>query len=158
LSPVEPQVPVSGALIGIKVPSIADPCKLKYQEIAVTVLPPQPSVGVNPPEPVSNAEVSSESVKVLVEDGVIPASDRKVKVGRVWKSLTTVWKYATASSPLTLPLGKQLGSRVLKHVPWVAHSCSQNASLVPPLLIQNSFIKVNVSLAPLSANKVPMPV
>ena len=78
-----------------------------------------------------------------------------------WKSLTTVWKYGTTfpkdqtsatldngfrhtSAPVGLPLGRQLGSRVLcckkiselailvfanlrgtnlKHVPWVAHSC-----------------------------------
>lgn len=37
------------------------------------------------PEPDANAEVSSESLYVLVAEGVIPASDRKVKVGRVWQ-------------------------------------------------------------------------
>jgi len=94
----------------------------------------------------------------VVEDGVIPAFARKVKVGRVLKRLTTVWKYATASSPRTEPLGKQLGLRVLKHVPWVAHSCSLNASFDSSMLIQNWFMKSNVSLAPLAVNKVLMSV
>ena len=35
-------------LIGRKVPSIIDPCKLKYQEIEVIVLPLQLSMGVYP--------------------------------------------------------------------------------------------------------------
>lgn len=70
------QLPVSAALIGTKVPSIADPTKLKYQEIWVIVLESQSSEGVNPPEPDANAEVSWESLYVLVAEGVIPAFDR----------------------------------------------------------------------------------
>jgi hypothetical protein len=109
---------------------------LKNQKIPLTVLPEHWSAGVTP-EPAFKAALIWESVYVLVEDGTTPAFDRKVKVGRVWKSLTTVSKYATASAPLTLPLGKQLGTRVLIHVPWVAHSCSQNCSLLLLMSTQN---------------------
>jgi len=62
LIPAEGQLPDEGAAIGIKVPSIIDPCKLKYQEIEMSVLPLQVSMGAYPPEAFSNAEVSWEIV------------------------------------------------------------------------------------------------
>lgn len=85
---------------------------------------------------------------------------------RTWKSLTTVWKNATASAPLTLPLGKHEGTRVLVsnweafwrkmgftdliQVPWVAHSCySENNQLTPSLRKTQRPTSQNCSFWPL---------
>jgi len=157
LIPEEGQDPVSGASIGTNTPSMMEPFKLKYQLIWLIVLESQSREGVKP-DCAFKAEVSCERVKVFELVGVIPALERNVKVGRVWKSLTTVWKNATASAPFTLPAGKQEGSRVLMHVPCVAHSCSQNCSFSPLISTQNSSINVKVSLAPLFVNNVLIPV
>jgi len=78
--------------------------------------PEQSSDGVNPHSALI-AEARVERVKVLVAEGVMPWFDNHWYVGRVWNSLTTVWKKATASAPLGLPLGKQEVSRVLMQVP-----------------------------------------
>jgi len=155
--PEEGQLPACGASIGTNTPSITEPFRWKYHWIAFKVLPVHSRAGVNP-DWAFRAALSWDKVNVLLVVGVIPALDRNVKVGSVWKSLTTVWKKATASAPLTLPLGKQLGSRVLIQVPWVAHSCSQNCSFCPLISTQCVCMKAKVELAPLLVSKVLMPV
>jgi len=89
LIPDEGQVPASGASIGTKVPSMMEPFKLKYQLAAFRVLESQLRAGVKP-DCAFSAEVSWERVNVLEVLGVIPSFDSQVKVGSVWKSLTTV--------------------------------------------------------------------
>jgi len=158
LIPDEGQEPAFGALMGTKVPSMIDPFKLKYQLIWFKAPDSQSSAGVKPPDCAANAVVNWDRVKVLDVLGVIPSFSSQVNVGNVWNSLTTVWKNATASAPLTLPLGKHLGTRVLMQVPWVAHSCSQNCSFWPLISTQCVFMNERVSLAPLLVNKLAIPV
>lgn len=92
------KIPLDGHLLdvmastGTNVPSITDPRKWKNQLIAFNVLPEQVRLGEKPPEAEVRAEISWFRVQVLVVDGVIPAFASQVKVGRVWKSLTTVVK------------------------------------------------------------------
>lgn len=107
----------------------------------------QSSAGVKPHSALI-AEVRVDRLKVLVDEGVMPWFDSQVYVGSVWNNLTTVWKKATASAPLGLPLGKQDGTRVLMQVPWVDHSCSQKVSSCPLISTQNVCIKSSVALAP----------
>lgn len=135
--PLDGHDPALGAEIGMNAPSMIEPFRLKYQEMALREPDWQLSAGVNPPEADWSADVSAERVYVWVDDGVIPALASQVYVGRLWKSLTTVWKNATASAPCALPLGRQLVLSVLIHVPCVDHSCSQNISFWPLMSTQN---------------------
>jgi len=91
LIPLDGQEPPEGALIGTKTPSMAEPFKLKYQEIAPSEPDVQSSAGVTPAADL-RADVRAERVYVLEESGVIPALASQVYVGRLLKSLTTVWK------------------------------------------------------------------
>lgn len=137
LIPLDGHEPAFGAEIETKTPSMTEPFRLKYQEMALREPDWQSSTGVNPPEADLSADVRVERVYVLVEDGVIPALASQVYVGRLWKSLTTVRKNATASAPSALPLDRQLVLRVLMHVPCVDHSCAQNCSFWPLMSTQN---------------------
>lgn len=49
------------ALMGTKVPSTTEPRRLKYHEIVFRLSETQPTTGVKPPDPVSKAEMISES-------------------------------------------------------------------------------------------------
>lgn len=93
---------------------MTDPLRLKYHSIAFRLLPLQFNAGVTyaiikienggvtigedgiTPEADFKAEVSAESVNVLLDDGVMPPCESQSNVGSVLKSLTTVWKKATA--------------------------------------------------------------
>lgn len=55
-------------------PSIIEPFKLKYQDMAFSVFPLQPNDGVTPAT-FSSAEDKVDRLKVLDVLGVIPASD-----------------------------------------------------------------------------------
>lgn len=90
LIPLDGQEPALGAESGTKTPSMIEPFRLKYQEMAFSEPDTQSSAGVNPPEAVRSADVRVASVYVALEDGVMPALASQVYVGRVWKSLTTV--------------------------------------------------------------------
>lgn len=153
LIPVEGQEPAWGALIGTKTPSIAEPLRLKYQEMAFKEPEVQSSAGVNPPEAVLRIEVRVARVYVLEDEGVMPASASHWYVGRLLKSLTTVWKYAMASAPLALPADKQLVFKVLMQVPCLDHSCCQNWSFFPLISTQYFCIYARVSVAPLVVNR-----
>ena len=73
LMPLEPHEPFEGASMATNSPSMTEPLRLKYHSIAFSVLPSQLSAGVTP-EALLRAEVSVESVNVLLEEGVMPAS------------------------------------------------------------------------------------
>ena len=60
--------------IGTKVPSMREPFTLKYHSISLRVLPSQFNAGVTP-EASFSAFVRVESVKVLLEEGVMPAAE-----------------------------------------------------------------------------------
>jgi len=111
-SPEDAQVPFEGASIGSNLPSMREPCTLKYHSISFKLSPSQFKAGVTP-EAAFKAEVIVDKLKVLLLSGVIPACESQSNVGRVLNSATTVLKKATASAPLALPLGRQDGSRVL---------------------------------------------
>lgn len=112
LIPLDGQDPSSGASMATKLPSIRDPLRLKYQLMEFKLLPSQLNAGFTPAAD-SKAEVRVDRLYVLLLDGVIPPLFSQSYVGRVLNNFTTVSKKATASAPLGLPLGKQLGSKVL---------------------------------------------
>ena len=91
---------------------MTEPLRLKYHSMELRLPLSQFSAGVTP-DADFRALVSVESVKVLLELGVMPALASHSYVGRVLNSFTTVWKNATASAPVGLPEGRQEGSRVL---------------------------------------------
>lgn len=121
--------------MGTNVPSMSEPLRLKYQLIWFSALPSQFSDGVTcsahtqhqprsrlrraleggrTPVAALSAPVIVASVYVLLLEGVMPAAASRSYVGSVLKSPTTVLKNATASAPLGLPLGRQLGLSVLR--------------------------------------------
>lgn len=59
-------------LMGTNTPSTIDPFKLKYHDIALSVLPLQSKAGVTP-EALLKAEVSVERVNVFDVLGMMPA-------------------------------------------------------------------------------------
>jgi len=110
--PLVGQVLDSGELMGTNVPSIREPFKLKYQEIVFKLDPLHPRAGVNPVS-AFRALVNWVSVKLAEEEGTMPWFERKVKVGSVLKSATTVLKKSTASAFAADPAGRHDGFNVL---------------------------------------------
>jgi hypothetical protein len=76
LIPDEGHDPFSIASTGTNCPSIIEPFKLKYQDIAFSVLPLQSKAGVTPAALLS-AEVRVERLKVFDVLGVMPAFDNQ---------------------------------------------------------------------------------
>lgn len=74
------------APIGTKTPSKREPLTLKYHSISLIAVPSQLSAGVTPVAAFS-AAVSVASVNVLLVEGVMPAAERKSKVGSVCNQL-----------------------------------------------------------------------
>lgn len=72
LIPDDGHEPDSGASMGTNTPSTIDPFKLKYHDIALSVLPLQSKAGMTP-EALLKAEVSVERVNVFDVLGMMPA-------------------------------------------------------------------------------------